>query len=177
MKNFLVLALIFLFTIVEVLAQDNLPRLSPKSFVGQTVGYTKVIINYGSPGVKERSIWGGLVPYGEVWRTGANEATTIEFDSEILIEGKKVPEGKYSLFTIPGKDEWIIILNEVYDQWGAYKYDKDKDILRIKVPQQSNHHVERLTFNFEFKDAYRSDVIMEWAKIKISFEIDSEINK
>ena len=177
MKKTLILTLSFCLSMLQISAQDNLPRLSPKSFVGQTVGYTKVIINYGSPGVKERSIWGGLVPYGEVWRTGANEATTIEFDSEILIEGNRVPAGKYSLFTIPGKDKWTVILNEVYDQWGAYKYDENKDILRFQVPQQSNHHVERLTFNFEYKDAYRSDIIMAWEKIKISFEINSEIKK
>jgi len=169
--------LLFFLASTIITAQNNLPRLSPKSFVGQTVGYTKVIINYGSPGVKERSIWGELVPYGEVWRTGANEATTIEFDSDIYIEGNKVPAGKYSLFTIPSKEEWTIILNKIYDQWGAYKYDEDEDLLRFKVPQLSNHHVERLTFRFQYKDAYRSDVILEWAKIKISFEINSEIKE
>ena len=177
MKKILVLTLILCFTALNISAQNNLPRLSPKSFVGQTVGYTKVVINYGSPGVKERSIWGGLVPYGEVWRTGANEATTIEFDKDVLIEGNMVPAGIYSLFTIPGKDKWTVILNEVYEQWGAYKYNKSKDVLRFQVPQQSNHHVERLTFSFEFKDAYKSDVILEWAKIKISFEINSELKK
>jgi hypothetical protein len=177
MKNILILSLIFCFTAFNISAQNNLPRLSPKSFVGQTVGYTKVVINYGSPGVKERSIWGELVPYGEVWRTGANEATTIEFDKDVIVEGNRVPAGIYSLFTIPGKDKWTVILNEVDEQWGAYKYDKNKDVLRFQVPQQSNHHVERLTFNFEFKDAYRSDVTLEWAKIKISFEINSEIKE
>ncbi|MDX1702488.1 MAG: DUF2911 domain-containing protein, partial [Melioribacteraceae bacterium] len=111
MKKNLLLTFIFCFTILEISAQNNLPRLSPKSFVGQTIGYTKVMINYGSPGVKERSIWGGLVPYGEVWRTGANEATTIEFDSDVFIEGNKVAAGKYSLFTIPGEDKWTVILN------------------------------------------------------------------
>jgi hypothetical protein len=156
-------------------AQNNLPRLSPKSFVGQTIGYTKVVIHYGSPGVKGRTIWGELVPYGEVWRTGANEATTIEFDKDVYIEGKLVPEGKYSLFTIPGEEEWTVILNEVYDQWGAYKYDKEKDILRFTIEQRPNHYIERLTFRFEYKDGYISNVVMEWENIKISFEINSEL--
>lgn len=175
LKSFIHFCLIAVFSVQLSYGQNNLPRLSPKSFVGQTVGYTKVVITYGSPGVKERSIWGELVPYGEVWRTGANEATTIEFDSDVLIEGKLVPEGKYSLFTIPGKKKWTVIINKIYDQWGAYKYDESEDLLRFEVPQLSNHHVERLTFRFQYKDAYRSDVIMEWAKIKIVFEINSEI--
>ena len=164
----------FAINISIIVAQKNLPRLSPKSFVGQTVGYTNVTITYGSPGVKEREIWGKLVPYGEVWSTGANEATTIEFDNDLFIEGNKVLSGKYSLFTIPNKMEWIIILNKVYDQWGAFKYNEEEDQIRFKVKPINNHHVERLKFSFEYKEPYKAVVNLEWANLRIPFRINTE---
>jgi len=169
------LSLMLLTASLNIYGQNNLPRLSPKSIVGQTIGYTKVEINYGSPGVKERSIWGELVPYGKVWRTGANEATTIDFDKDVIVEGEKVSAGKYSFFTIPGKESWTIIFNKVYDQWGAYKYDEKQDLIRFNVYQSSNHHVERLTFRFNYQDAYRSNVVLEWANIKVMFIIDTDL--
>jgi Protein of unknown function (DUF2911) len=153
--------------------QDNLPRLSPKSFVGQTIGYTNLEITYGSPGTKGRDIWGELVPFGKVWRTGANEATTIEFDKNVVVEGKKIASGKYSLFTIPNKDFWTIILNNTYDQWGAYKYDQNEDVLRFTVKPILNQHVERLSYKIEYKEPYKSNINIEWEKLKISFEINS----
>ena len=102
------------------LAQLDLPRPSPKATVSQTVGLTDITITYCRPGVKGRVIWGGLVPYDQVWRTGANEATTITFSDEVTIEGTKLPAGTYGLFTIPGKDEWTVIFNKGAKQWGAY---------------------------------------------------------
>jgi len=170
-KIILILCLFSIF----ILGQENLPRLSPKSFVGQTVGYTNVTINYGSPGVKGREIWGKLVPYNEVWRTGANEATTIEIDKPVFIEGNKVPAGKYSLFTIPNIDSWVVILNKVYEQWGAYKYDSKEDILRFNVKPMQNQHRERLTFMFEYQEAYKSKIILEWEKIKIEINLDTQV--
>jgi len=171
----IIVSLILFITFSNVVAQKNLPRLSPKSFVGQTIGYTNVEITYGSPGVKNRSIWGELVLYNKVWRTGANEATTIEFDKDIVIEGNLVPSGKYSLFTIPGKESWVIILNKVYEQWGAFKYNQEEDVIRFKVKPTENHHVERLNFSFEFKEPYISNVNLAWGKLNISFKINSEI--
>lgn len=171
----IMIGLLVLVTSSSIYSQKNTPRLSPKAFVGQTIGYTNVRITYSSPGVKGRVIWGSLVPYNKVWRTGANEATTIEFDNDILIEGKRVAMGKYSLFTIPTKDSWTIILNKVYDQWGAFKYNEKEDLLRFKVKPSANHFVERLIFNFEYKDQYKSNVNLEWEKQKISFEINSDV--
>lgn len=159
-----------------ITAQNKLPRLSPKAFVGQVVGYTTVTIKYGSPGVKGRKIWGELVPYGKVWRTGANEATTIEFDKDVLINGNKVKAGIYSLFTIPYKDKWTIILNKVYDQWGAYKYNEKEDILRFDVIPKNNSFYERLKFSIVYKEPYKSDVVLKWENIQISFEVDSSIS-
>ncbi len=175
MKVIKIILLLFLaINISVIIAQKNLPRLSPKAFVGQTVGYTNITITYGSPGVKEREIWGKLVPYGEVWRTGANEATTIEFDNNLFIEGNKVPSGRYSLFTIPNKNEWTIILNKVDDQWGAFKYNKEEDQIRFKIKPINNHYVERLKFSFEHKEPYIAVVNLEWEKLRIPFRINSE---
>ena len=166
----------FLIVIISsnLFAQDNLPRLSPKSFVGQTIGYTNVVITYGSPGVKARSVWNDLVPYNKVWRTGANEATTIEFDTDVKLEGKNVPAGKYSLFTIPDKDSWIIIINKEYEQWGSYKYQEKEDLIRFKVVPKLNNYVERLRFVFEYISAYKTLVNFEWEKLRVSFEINTE---
>lgn len=178
MKIQTIIAIFFMVIIVSNLfAQENVPRLSPKSFVGQTVGYTNVVITYGSPGVKGRSVWNDLVPYNKVWRTGANEATTIEFDNDVKIEGKIVPSGKYSLFTIPNKDSWIIILNKEDEQWGAYKYQEKEDLIRFKAVPKSNNYVERLRFVFEYISPYKTLVNFEWEKLNVSFEINTEILK
>lgn len=158
----------------NIFAQKNLPRLSPKSFVGQTIGYAHVNIEYGTPGVKGRTIWGELVSYNKVWRTGANEATTIEFNKDVTVEGQKVTAGKYALFTIPGKKTWTIILNKIYDQWGAFKYNQLEDIIRFKVIHVKNHSVERLKFSFDFIEPYLSKINFEWAELKFSFTINSK---
>ena len=171
--NYIVTFLCFIGFSYSLFAQENLPRLSPKSYVGQTIGYTKVEINYGSPGVKDRTVWNELVPYNEVWRTGANEATTIEFNNDIKINGAEVPAGKYSLFTIPNKNRWIVILNKVYEQWGAYKYDKGEDLIRFSVTPEINDFNERLQFSFQYVSPYKTAVVFKWEKIKFSFVIDT----
>ena len=132
-------------TETEDSAKSNRP--SPPRTASGAIGEMAVEINYSSPSVKGRKIWGGLVPYSEVWRTGANEATTISFSKTVLVEGKKLAAGKYSLFTIPKEGKWTVIFNTVADQWGAYEYDKAKDALRVEVtPQPLNEPVEMLEF-------------------------------
>jgi hypothetical protein len=177
MKKYIVTLLVLTFLSINIFAQNNVPRLSPKAYVGQMVGYVNVEINYGSPGTNDRDVWGKLVPYDEVWRTGANEATTIEFSKSILIEGNKIPAGKYSLFTIPGNKEWTIILNKISEQWGAFKYNKDEDIIRFNVTPISNTYNERLKFNIDYVAAYKSNVVLEWEKLKIVFGLDSRLSK
>jgi hypothetical protein len=114
--------------------------------------------------VKGRTIWGDLVPYGKVWRTGANEATTIETNKDIMIQGQKLPAGKYALFTIPGETEWTWIFNSVWDQWGAYKYDGSKDVLRITTkPQKSPVFHEQLRF-----DITNEKISLAWENLLIS---------
>ncbi len=109
------------------------PQASPAASVSQTFGLTKVDINYSSPGVKGRQIWGALVPYDSVWRTGANKITDISFSTDVTVGGQKIKKGKYALLTIPGKMSWTIILNSDADQWGAYGYNKSLDIARFAV--------------------------------------------
>src|SRR5687767_4572105 len=129
MKNYLLrnsLLLLLFSAFLTVLGQaQNAPanRPSPAATATGKIGAANVSVNYSSPSVKGRTIWGDLVPYGKVWRAGANEATVFQTDRDITIEGKKLPAGKYSFFTIPTENEWTLIFNKQPEQWGAYKYD------------------------------------------------------
>src|SRR5437773_12011574 len=106
------------------------PRVSQHAVFKQTVGLTDVTIDYSRPAVKGRQIWGALVPYDKVWRTGANEATIISFSDDVTVNGQPLPKGSYSFHTIPGKDEWTLIFNKVDKQWGSFSYDEKQDALR-----------------------------------------------
>src|SRR5687768_13357291 len=116
--------------------QLELPRPSPKSTVSQTVGVTEIAIHYGSPGVKGRTVWGELVPYGQVWRTGANENTTITFSTPVKVEGKELPAGTYGIQTIPTENEWTLILSKDAELWGAFNYKPENDALRAPIKPQ-----------------------------------------
>lgn len=154
-------------------AQNEPPRLSPNATVSQVVGYTEITIVYSRPGVKDRKILGGLVPYNEVWRTGANEATTIEFADDVTVQGHEVPKGKYGLFTIPGEKEWTIILNKTWDQWGAFNYDETQDLLRFKVEPQKSDFTERLLFTFDYVSPYSANIVIEWKNIAVPFLVET----
>ena len=161
-----------LFFVFSSYAQENKIRLSPKASVMQTVGFTDVTIDYSRPGVKGRTIWGALVPYNKVWRAGANEATTINFSTDVTIEGKNLPAGKYGFFTIPNKDSWTLIFNKVADQWGAFQYNEAEDALRITVKPESNNFREWLAYTIT-KTGDKSAVIsLEWEKLKVPFKIE-----
>jgi len=149
--------------------QLDLPRPSPKATVAQTVGLTDVTITYCRPSVKGRVIWGGLVPYDQVWRTGANEATTITFTDDVTIEGTKLPAGTYGLFTIPGKDEWTVIFNKGAKQWGAYEYKQDQDALRLKVKPHGDEIRELLTMWFPAVSTESATVAICWDKLTVPF--------
>lgn len=123
------------------------PMASPRDSVSGKVGSANVSINYGSPSVKGRKIWGDLVPYGKVWRAGANEATTFTTDKAIKVEGKELAAGTYGLFVIPNENEWIIIFNKTAKQWGAYEYKDKDDALRVTVkPAKSGALSEKLNY-------------------------------
>src|SRR5437868_6182878 len=175
----------------------RLPRPSQKATVMQTVGVTDITITYSRPGVKGRKIWGDapaaapansaatlddaskrekdapIVPYGHVWRTGANEATIFTVSDDVLIQGQKLPAGNYSLHTIPGKDEWTIIFNGVADQWGSFNYDEKKDVLRVKAkPQRVADNQEWLEYSFPAVTPNSVQVLIRWEKVAVPFTVE-----
>jgi len=159
---------LLIFSNTTTAQDDKSKRPSPPDEITVKTKNTDITVNYNRPSVKYRKIWGGLVPYDKVWRTGANEATTFEISRDSKINGGEVlPAGKYSLFTIPGETEWTIIFNTVPDQWGAYNYDASKDALRIKVsPRESQEFTEMLTF----KIGRDGRVTMMWEKLAVGFQ-------
>jgi hypothetical protein len=146
-------------------------KKSIKSVANGKIDGASFTINYHSPGVRKRIIWGGLVPYDEVWVTGAHDATTISIDKDVLINNVKVPAGKYAFFTIPGSNEWTVIINKHWKQHLASEYDEKDDIVRIKVKPQSINHLERLQYFIEPGTNNKGTISVAWEKIKISFPV------
>ncbi len=170
MKKILLSLLTFSF--VGLFAQIEVPQQSPKAMVKQTVGITDITIEYSSPAVKGRPIFGDLVPYNQVWRTGANKVTTIEFSNDVKIGGKEVKKGKYALLTIPGVTDWEIILNENYDMWGTGAYNPEKDVVRVKSDvKKVNHHERFLITITDFTDKIAT-INLAWDKVQVSFLVD-----
>ena len=150
--------------------EDKSKRPSPPAEATGSVDGTDITINYSQPSVKGREIFGDLEPYGEVWRTGANEATTFEASGDVQIEGQTLPAGKYALFTIPTEEDWTVIFNKTAEQWGAYDYDEAQDALRVEVtPEETEELTEKLTF--EVGDDGK--VTMMWANTAVSFDVSA----
>src|ERR1051325_294140 len=152
MKKLFLLSAIVLVTIGEkAQKEDKSKRPSPPAKVTETTNNgVAITIDYSQPSVKNREIGKEIAPYGQVWRTGANEATTFEVSKDVKVEGKSLPAGKYGLFTIPNKEEWVIIFNKTPNQWGAYKYAEADDVLRVNVkPTKAPQFTERMTFNVD----------------------------
>jgi len=159
------LLFIALLTVTFANAQ-NKPASPAASATGKINGAT-ISINYSSPSVKGRVIWGELVPFGKVWRAGANEATTIETDKELAIEGQKLPAGKYSFFVIPNEKECVLIFNKEAKQWGAYKYKEAEDQLRVTVRQRmADSNTESLIYNIN-----KNSIVLSWEKWNIPFTV------
>jgi hypothetical protein len=194
-------ATLLLLTTQVALAQTpalRLPRPSQKSTVMQTIGVTDVTITYSRPGVKGRRIFGdpvasqagtkgeatlddqnvrpkdaAIVPWGHVWRTGANEATQFVVTDDVLINGQKLAAGSYSLHTIPTKDEWTIVFNGTANQWGSFSYDPAKDTLRVKVkPQWVNDNQEWLEYSFPVVTPNSAQVLIRWEKVAVPFTVE-----
>lgn len=160
------LAVVFAFISGVTLAQDEKP--SPPRTAQGTINGAKITINYSSPAVKGRVIWGDLVPLGQVWRAGANDATTFEISKDIKVQGQTLPKGKYTFFIIPGEYESTLIFNKVEKQWGAYSYDASKDALRVNVPsQQTSTMEERLVYEVK-SDGF--EVRWEYGKVFAKIE-------
>jgi hypothetical protein len=157
-------ALIAVFFLTEACAQQ-----SPKKVAQKTVSGVDISVQYFAPNVRGRVVWGDLVPYDEVWRTGANNATVFEVNKKVQIGGKVVPAGKYALFTIPVKGgPWTVILNKTYDQWGAYNYDKADDLLRFEVtPQRTIEMNEEMSFDIDDE----GNVVFKWEYLSFKFPV------
>ena len=146
-------------------AQDK-PKSTAETVTGTINGAT-ITIKYGSPSVREREVWGKLVPFDKVWRAGANDATTFTTDKEITVEGKKLPAGTYTFFVIPNKSESTVIFNKVEKQWGAYEYSEEKDQLRVKVkPQVAEKSIEKLTYIIN-----KDNVTLSWEKWNLPIKV------
>ncbi len=176
MRNALLL-ITFLAT-TAALAQQNppavkYPRVSQHASLTQTIGTTDMTIVWSRPGVKGRKIWGALVPYGQVWRTGANEATTISFSDDVTINGQKLAAGTYSLHTIPGEKEWTLIFNSVANQWGSYSYDQTKDALRVKATPATASFTEWLNFEVPVLSADQATVSLRWENVAVPFTVNA----
>ena len=155
------------------LRNDSEKRTSPNAMVAQTLGITEVQVRYGRPYVKGRDVFGGeLVPYDKVWRTGANEATTITFLNDVLVEGKELGAGTYALFTVPKEGSWDIILNSEAAQWGAYKRDASKDVLTVTVDSRSCNFTEMFTILFNNVSDSAGDVVLRWAETEAAFTVE-----
>ena len=169
MKKMSMLLFAFCASLLVAEAQTQEKPLSPKETVNAKIDGVDTEIVYCRPSARNRTMIGGKEPYGKVWRTGANAATTIEFDKPVKIEGKSLPAGKYALFTIPNEKEWTIIINEDYNQQGAYNYDEKKDVLRVNVkPKKTEQFVETFTITPE-----KDRVTLKWENTEVSFKVQS----
>ncbi len=157
-------------------AQLKLPRVSPAATVTQTIGLTDLTVAYCRPGVKGRVIWGDLVPYDTPWRTGANEATRFTTTDPIQFGGKELAAGTYSLFTIPGKDEWIVVINSEKDLWGAYEYKPEKDVMRVTVKPTVVEPQEWMEFTFEDLTANSANLVLRWEKLRVAVPVVVDAN-
>lgn len=149
----------------------NLPRASQHALVSQRLGITDININYSRPLVNGRKIWGGLVPYGQVWRAGANENTIIEFTDPVTIDGQPLAKGVYGLHMIPNENEWTVIFSKNSSSWGSFSYDKAEDALRVNVKPHAADLHNALTYDFDDVKPDSAVVELEWEKLAVPFTV------
>lgn len=169
----LIVGLLVMACTLQLQAQDK-PAASPLGKVYQRVGVTDVEVAYSRPGVKGRSIFAaeGLVPYGKLWRTGANQATKISFSTDVMIGGKTVPAGTYAIFSIPGASEWTVIFNSNPDQGGTGNYEESKDVVRVTAASQElPFSVENFTIGFNNVQSTSAELIIYWDTALVSVPI------
>lgn len=144
---------------------------SPRTAAMANIGSAHVHIDYASPAVRDRIIWGGLVPFGQIWVTGAHDATSINFPSDVEIAGQTVPAGKYAFFTIPGETEWTLILNKNWEQHQTRNYSEAEDVLRWTVTPESTEFTNRLTYNVIPTGETTGRITMRWENVMIGFDV------
>ena len=163
------LSVLFIFSLFYAGAQDKSQRPSPPAQVTSTINGKKVTIDYSQPSLKGREFGSeNFIPFGAVWRNGANEATWIDVSEDVTINGKTLPKGKYGFFVIPGSSEWTLIFNSVWDQWGAYNYDAGKDVLRVTATVKStSSNLEKYTIKVDTNGS----ASLNWGDFQVNFNI------
>jgi hypothetical protein len=145
--------------------------VSPNAEVQQTIGLTEIYVTYGRPSVNDRTVFGGLVPYNQVWRTGANESTVIVFPEDVRVQGETVPAGTYSIYTIPRDgEEWTVIINKKLS-WGT-QYDEAEDFVRVSASPQESFHMEQMMIYFENVSLEGGDLVIHWDNVKVPVRIE-----
>lgn len=154
----------------------DLPLQSQRAEVSQRIGITDITINYHRPLVNDRKVWDGLVPYGKVWRAGANINTTITFSDPVQIEGKPLDKGTYGLHMIPNADEWTVIFSKNSTSWGSFTYDQAEDALRVTVKPKATDMHNALTYDFDQLQKDSAVVELEWEKIAVPFKVSVDVH-
>ncbi|RZL17302.1 MAG: DUF2911 domain-containing protein [Pedobacter sp.] len=176
-KTLVLLGMVATSPVASQAQELKMPQASTAQTITQGFGVGSITVNYSRPNTKGRKIFGGLEPYGSVWRTGANSATTITTTEAIQIEGKELPAGTYGIFTIPGANEWTVILNKGAKQWGAYEYKAEEDLFRITVkPEKLKDKVE--TFTIQLADVYptKAKLQLMWENTSINMNLTTEVD-
>tara|TARA_B100000768_G_scaffold8469_1_gene8831 strand:+ start:283 stop:1125 length:843 start_codon:yes stop_codon:yes gene_type:complete len=172
MKKILLISAIFCFSFIS--GQIKSPQPSPTATITQKVGVSNISLEYSRPGAKEREIFGGLVRYGKMWRTGANKATKITFDENCVFGGAKVKKGSYSLFSIPGDKEWKVVLNKNTELWGVGEYDEKNQVCSIVAKViETKDFTESFTIDFGTFQSFSAIMSLKWANTKIDIKIES----
>ena len=163
---------------IQAWAQLNFPNASPDAEFKQQVGFTSISVKYSRPGAKGRTIFGGVVPYGELWRTGAHDATTIEFSDTVELNDNSIPAGTYSLFTIPAKDEWTIILNKTTEMHGTSEYTPEKDLVRFKAKaERSARFYENFTIEVADLIGDGANLYLIWENTQVKIKIQTNADE
>ncbi len=151
-----------------------MPMVSPAASVSQTIGVTWLGVSYHRPAVNDRELWGSLVPYGQVWRTGANENTVLTVSTEVQVEGETLAAGTYGIHTIPGEERWTVIFSHDSNAWGSFSYDESRDALRVEVEPTESAHTERMSFRFDDIESNSVKLLLEWGtlRVPITFTVD-----
>lgn len=150
----------------------DLPRPSPAAAVTQRVGLTDFDINYSRPAVRDREVWGGLVPWGQVWRAGANENTVLTASTRFRLEGHELPAGSYGLHMIPAPEGWTLIVSKVSTNWGSFSYDAADDALRVPVRPEAAPFVEFLQYSFDDPGDRAVTAALRWAELRVPFRLE-----
>lgn len=177
-KARIIIPFVLLLMISMVQAQQiQMPQASPAAQISQKVGLTDVSVEYSRPSMKGRKIFGELVPFGQVWRTGANAATLLTFSTPVTIEGKELPAGTYALYSIPDKNLWTLIISSNTKLWGAVGYDQADDVMRFMVkPGKTGQRYETMEINFVDMTDTGASVAIKWENTRVKFRIETEVD-